>query len=228
MLAELRAISIRLLGYAWNKIRSSFASCAREARYAIRFTDAKIAYGCVVDSASCLHRNSAILHDCTVINSQIGICSYLSPRCHLNNTTVGRYSSIGREAICGLGIHPTEFVSTSPAFYRKSNVTGLELVECDVPFVEYKRILIGNDVWIGARAVVLDGVTIGDGAIVGACAVVTKDVPPFAIVAGVPAKILRYRFSENKIRKLMELQWWDWPPEKIKARLAELECILKS
>jgi acetyltransferase-like isoleucine patch superfamily enzyme len=104
----------------------------------------------------------------------------------------------------------------------------LELIECDVPFVEYKRILIGNDVWIGARAVVLDGVIIGDGAIIGACAVVTKDVPPYAIVVGVPAKIVRYRFSEKKIRQFLELQWWEWPPEEIKARMAELECIIKS
>jgi virginiamycin A acetyltransferase len=99
------------------------------------------------------------------------------------------------------------------------------LVECDVPIVEYKRITIGNDVWIGARAVILDGITIGDGAIVGACAVVTKDVPPYAVVAGVPARVIRYRFSEKKIRTLLELQWWEWSPEEIKARLAELNSI---
>ena len=228
MLTESRAVSFRLVGLAWSKIRSAFAACAREMRYAILFPRCKIDYGCVIDKVSFLRQNSAVLHGCRIIKSDVGICSYLSPHCLLQNTTVGRYSSIGRETICGLGIHPTELVSTSPTFYRKSNVTGLELLECDVPSVEYKRIVIGNDVWIGARAVILDGVIIGDGAIIGACAVVTKDVPPYAIVAGVPAKIIRYRFSENKIRKFLELRWWEWPPEEIKARLSELECILKS
>ena len=76
-------------------------------------------------------------------------------------------------------------------------------------------IVIGNDVWIGYEAVIMAGVTIGDGAIIGTRAVVTKDVPPYAIVGGVPAKPIRKRFSEDTIKMLMELRWWDWPEEKI-------------
>ena len=216
---------LRILSFALSKIRNLVRACAREARYSIKFPHAKIAFGCIVDGKSILYSHSAVLSECVVINSQLGYCSYLSPQCLLQNTTVGRYSSIGREVICGLGIHPTELVSTSPVFYRKSNVTAFSLVECDVPFVEYERITIGNDVWIGARAVILDGITIGDGAIVGACAVVTRDVPPYSVVAGVPARVIRYRFSEKKIRTLLELQWWEWSPEEIKARLAELNSI---
>ena len=76
-------------------------------------------------------------------------------------------------------------------------------------------IVIGNDVWLGYRSVILAGVTIGDGAIVGAYSVVTKDVPPYTIVAGNPAKEIRRRFSEAEIARLLELRWWDWPIEKI-------------
>jgi virginiamycin A acetyltransferase len=81
---------------------------------------------------------------------------------------------------------------------------------------------VGNDVWIGYGSTVMPGVTIGDGAIVGSCSVVTKDVPPYAIVGGNPAKVIRYRFDEVTIARLLELRWWDWPIERITARLADL------
>ena len=80
-------------------------------------------------------------------------------------------------------------------------------------------IIIGNDVWIGYEAVILAGVTIGDGAIIAARAVVTRDVPPYTIVGGVPAKPIRKRFSDWEINQLQALRWWDWPPEKIAANL---------
>lgn len=81
------------------------------------------------------------------------------------------------------------------------------------------NIIIGNDVWIGYEAVILSGVTIGDGAVIGTHAVVTKDVPPYTIVGGVPAKPIRRRFDDATIAKLLELKWWDWPEERIKARI---------
>lgn len=85
-------------------------------------------------------------------------------------------------------------------------------------------ITIGNDVWIGYEAVVLAGVSIGDGAIVGTRAVVTKDVPPYAIVGGVPAKLIRKRFPEETIAKLSELKWWDWPAEKISEYIDDIQA----
>ena len=85
-------------------------------------------------------------------------------------------------------------------------------------------IVIGSDVWIGYEAVILSEVTIGDGAIVGARAVVTKDVPPHAVVGGVPAKNIRRRFHEDTVARLMELKWWDWPEEKIRANLAAIQA----
>ena len=84
-------------------------------------------------------------------------------------------------------------------------------------------IVIGNDVWIGYEAVVLAGVTVGDGAIIGARALVTKDVPPYTIEGGVPARIIRRRFPEDTIAKLLKLQWWEWPAEKIKGCIGAIQ-----
>lgn len=85
------------------------------------------------------------------------------------------------------------------------------------------NIIIGNDVWIGYDAIILSGVTIGDGAIIGARAVVTKDVPPYTIVGGVPAKTIRKRFDEKTIKSLLSLKWWDWPEERIAANIQRIQ-----
>ena len=85
-------------------------------------------------------------------------------------------------------------------------------------------IVIGNDVWIGYEAVVMAGVTIGDGAIIGARAVVTKDVPPYTIVGGVPAREIRRRFSDDVIARLLELKWWDWPAEQIQRNIKNIQA----
>lgn len=85
------------------------------------------------------------------------------------------------------------------------------------------NIVIGNDVWIGFEAVILSGVTIGDGAIIGTRAVVTKDVPPYTIVGGIPAKPIRKRFSDDVISELLRLKWWDWPKRKIKRNIGAIQ-----
>ena len=85
-------------------------------------------------------------------------------------------------------------------------------------------IVIGNDVWIGYEAVILAGVTIGDGAIIGTRAVVTKDVPPYTIVGGVPARMIRKRFSDEDVKTLQEMKWWDWPVEKISSAIPFIQA----
>ncbi|WP_245458437.1 CatB-related O-acetyltransferase [Mesorhizobium sp. M8A.F.Ca.ET.057.01.1.1] len=82
---------------------------------------------------------------------------------------------------------------------------------------------MGNDVWVGARATILSGVNIGNGAVVAACSVVTKDVEPYAIVAGNPARFVRYRFSEDTIAAMQKIRWWDWPIERIKQENAAFD-----
>ena len=107
-----------------------------------------------------------------------------------------------------------------PIFFEK---WGLERQQVAKAWDNKGDIVIGNDVWIGYEAVILAGVTVGDGAVIGARAVVTKDVPPYTIVGGVPAKPIRKRFSEDLIAALLELRWWDWPEERLKANLDAIQ-----
>lgn len=107
-----------------------------------------------------------------------------------------------------------------------SNYPFKEMMELDYPVCENKgAIVIGNDVWIGASAYILNGVTIGDGAIVAAYSIVTKDVPPFALVAGNPAQVKKYRFSPKIIAKLLKIKWWDWDVETVKERIEDFKDI---
>lgn len=132
-------------------------------------------------------------------------CQYFSVSSE--ETTVGSYCSIADNVSLGTTFHPKSFLSTHPfCYFEPSKLSGNK----KQVYFEYKKpVKVGNDVWIGKSAIVMDGVTIGDGAIVGANAVVTKDVPPYAIVAGVPAKIIKYRFDEETIKDLLEIKWWE-------------------
>jgi len=125
---------------------------------------------------------------------------------------IGKYCSIGPEVTIFLGSeHRIDWVSTYPFpfFWEEArSIPGHPSTKGDV--------VIGNDVWIGFGVTVLSGVTVGDGAAVGARSVVTRDIPPYAIAAGNPARVIRYRFDEGTIRKLLEIQWWHWPDEKVK------------
>ena len=129
---------------------------------------------------------------------------------------IGKFCAIasGVEFILNGGNHLVEGISSYP-FSIFGN--GWEGAMEGRAFPNRGDIRVGNDVWLGYRSVILAGVTIGDGAIVGAYSVVTKDVPPYTIVAGNPAREIRRRFSEAEIERLLELQWWDWPAEKISA-----------
>jgi len=153
-----------------------------------------------------------------ITNSKIGRFSYVADYGLVNNTSIGRYCSIGANFKVGLGGHPLNFPSTSPAFYKNSLFVASP-PDTSANFVEYKHTNIGNDVWIGANVFINDGITIGDGAVVGAGAVVTADVAPYAIVGGIPAKLIRYRFDNDIIANLIALHWWDRDTEWIKANL---------
>ncbi len=129
-----------------------------------------------------------------------------------NKVIIGKYCSLAKNVrcICG-GIHPIDWISTFP-FRSKFRLPG-EYLD-GMPYTK-GDIIIGNDVWINSGVTILSGVRIGDGAVILANAVVTKDVPDYAVVAGVPARIVRYRFSEDEIKKLKEIKWWNWEKEKI-------------
>ena len=135
--------------------------------------------------------------------------SYIARNCNATNVKIGKFCSIGPNFCCGLGLHPTNGISTAPMFYSKAKQNGVSLVN-EVVYEEQKQTIIGNDVFIGANVTIVDGVIIGDGAVIGAGAVVVKDLPPYAVAVGVPAKVIKYRFDEQTIKRLLEMQWWNW------------------
>lgn len=133
---------------------------------------------------------------------------------------IGKFCSIacGTKFIFTSANHSLKSLSTYsfPIFFDEWDLDASNITDA---WENKGDIVVGNDVWIGYEAVILSGVTIGDGAIIGARAVVTKDVPPYTIVGGVPAKPIRKRFDDAIIAKLLKLKWWDWPKERIKANL---------
>lgn len=143
-----------------------------------------------------------------VVGCDVGAHSYIEVGCRISRTRIGRYCSIAPDCVVGLAEHPAHFVSTHPRFYRHLPHLGYDLVQADA-HQEIRPTTLGNDVWLGAQAIVRGGVHIADGAIVGAGAVVTTDVPAYAVVAGVPARVLRYRFDEETRERLERSRWWD-------------------
>ena len=137
---------------------------------------------------------------------------------------VGKFCSIacGVKFLFNSANHSLKSLSTYP-FPIFFEAWGLNRSQVAKAWDNKGDIVIGNDVWIGYEAVILAGVTVGDGAVIGTRAVVTKDVPPYIIVGGVPAKPIRKRFSEGAIAALLELRWWDWPEERIKENLDAIQ-----
>ncbi|MCF7513923.1 CatB-related O-acetyltransferase [Pseudoalteromonas sp. L23] len=127
-----------------------------------------------------------------------------------NCSEIGRYCSIGQNSLIGPNIHPYNRLSTSAIFY--SSAWGV-VSDNEKESLNNRPVTLGSDVWVGAYSIVLPGVKVGHGAIIGANSVVTKDVPDYAIVAGNPAKIIKFRFDEEVIVRLLELCWWDMKPE---------------
>lgn len=147
-------------------------------------------------------------------DSSIGRHSYVGYNSEIHSCDIGSFCSIANQLIVGGAKHPLDWVSTSPVFYNVGGGTGRHLGSLEIE--PLKRTTIGHDVWIGSRVTIMQGLTIGTGAVIGAGSIVTKDVPPYAVVAGSPAKVIKYRFDEETIQKLLDSKWWELGDEEIR------------
>lgn len=125
-------------------------------------------------------------------------------------TTIGNFVSIAKNVHLGYGQHPIDLISTSPRIYRKNK-------KYYSPDIALAPIHIAHDVWIGADVVVMNGVSIGTGSVIGTRSVVTRDIPPYAIAVGVPARVIKYRFNDDIINRLLMSKWWEYPAEIIES-----------
>lgn len=160
---------------------------------------------------------SKVESGCTVVNSTFQRHSFCGYDCSLLNCDVGAFCSIASRVSIGGVAHPLHFVSTSPVFLSHRDSVRAKYSRHE--YLPVVRTYIGNDVWIGEGAYVKAGIRIGHGAVIGMGSVVTKDVPPYAIVAGNPATIIRMRFDEKTINALLAMSWWDKSDDELK-RLA--------
>lgn len=139
-----------------------------------------------------------------ISTSKIGKYTYFAGDCQVSNTEIGSFCSIGPGFRSGLGKHPTDTICTSPIFYSTLGQLPVKWATQSY-YCELERVIIKDNVWIGANVVVLDGVEIGEGAVCAAGAVITRNVPAYAIVGGVPARVIKYRFQPDVIEKLLML-----------------------
>lgn len=161
----------------------------------------------------------------------VGKYTYINKNCLIDKNTIkiGRFCSIAYNCRIGLGGHPMDWVSTHSFTYKpkygfnKKNLTKIAEGNLET--------IVGNDVWIGANSTILAGVKIGDGAIIGAHSLVTKDVEPYSIVFGTPAKHHKYRFDKEQRKKLLDCKWWNWDDNKIRENIelfSNIELFLRN
>lgn len=174
-----------------------------------------------VDRRSEIHGGNILSRQTKIFNSVLGKYSYVNFDSIIQSSDIGAYTCIGPQVLIGgLGAHPMDWKSTHRMFYSDAYMPWRRFKGI-CSFAESKRTKIGSDVWIGARTVVLDGVSVGDGAVIAAGSVVVKDVPPYAIVGGVPARVIKYRFDSSTVNSLLEERWWDQDDILIQSAVAQ-------
>jgi len=160
-----------------------------------------------------------------VVESVLGDYSYVVHDCDVIYTEMGKFCSIASNVRINPGNHPLERAALHHFTYRSHQFL---MGDDDSSFFDWRRdhkVTLGDDVWVGHGATILPGVSIGTGAAIAAGAVVSKDVPPFTIVVGVPAKPLRPRFSEPVQEGLLKIRWWDWPRERLMEALPDFRAL---
>ena len=162
---------------------------------------------------SYIDKTSKVEAGSEIVNTTFGKHSFCGYYCEISNCEVGSYCSISNNVKIGGGMHPMNWVGMSPVFYE-----GKDSVKAKFSThtrEDVRKTVIGHDVWIGHSVIIKQGVTIGTGAVIGMGSIVTKDIAPYSIVVGVPAKEIRKRFSDEMIQKLLESKWWEFSDEKL-------------
>ena len=198
-------------------------------RHLVRFPySAHMSHRCEFEGMNAIGTHSSFY-------GKMGKGSYMGSGCHLD-AVIGRYTSIGHRASQIIVTHPYKapFVTTSPMFFSKKKQNGYSFAKSQkineyIFFDKESQIAvkIGSDCWIGYDVCFIGGVQIGDGAVVLSRAIVTKDVPPYAIVGGIPAKVIGYRYNEDTIKLLQEVQWWNQDVEWLKEH-SDLLCDMEN
>lgn len=199
----------------WKLIRSNFTF----SRLKKQIQNKRLSFLAFYDKASNISNKTRIQRMVILRRCSIGDYSYIGYNTNIYNAQIGKFCSISKEVCIGLPSHPTRFISTSPIFVNILNGTRYTWSNKNIHNSVPDKIIIGNDVWIGMKTTLMGGVKIGNGAIIAAHSVVTKDVPGFAIVGGVPAKIIKYRFEPEVIDLIEKSEWWNLPDEELKAKI---------
>ena len=171
-----------------------------------------IALFCVLQEAE-VDKTSAICSGVRFYRGKIGKYSYIGNNSFVTDTDIGSFTSISTDCYIGGTSHPVEWVSTSPVFHKWENILKKNFSSHEYEI--FHRTHIGNDVWIGNRVMIKAGVTIADGAVIGMGSIVTKDIGPYEVWAGNPARFIRKRFDDDKISELLKMQWWNYDDAKI-------------
>lgn len=178
---------------------------------------------------SIIHATSKVESGSQIVNSVFNKHSFCGYDCDIINTEIGSFCSIANNVKIGGGMHPISWVSMSPVFYSGRDSVKAKLSEFDREPV--LRTVVGSDVWIGESVIVKQGVTIGHGAVVGMGSIVTKDVAPYSIVGGNPARLIKMRFDQHIIEKMLNSKWWEMDENKLKKHaeyIKDPEAFFKS
>lgn len=176
--------------------------------YSLKFSKSKFYILSIIKNSN-FGDNVIISSSCEIVNTSVDNFTYVSKNTTILNSRIGKFCSIASGVKINLPNHPIDYISTHPLFYSK-NYKQYNKLESS-KFNELYKVEIGNDVWIGENSIILTGVKIGNGAVVAAGAIVNRDVPDYAIVGGIPAKVIKYRFTLEEITTLLKYKWWDLP-----------------
>ena len=183
-----------------------------------------VALFCVLQEVV-VDKTAAICSGVRFYRGKIGKYSYIGNNSFVSDTDIGSFTSISTDCYIGGTSHPTSWVSTSPVFHKWENIMKKNFARHE--FEIFKRTTIGNDVWIGNRVMIKAGVKIADGAVIGMGSIVTKDIGPYEIWAGNPARLIRKRFDDETIDAFEKMKWWEWDDEKIELSSGVMTDVAK-